>query len=128
MGAHKSSSSSLEYGRKLLNSGFEGARSGREAFLHGRPLTPFLSESARAAWKPAALAACIAIVGGCPGSRHRSVSRMVAYGFLGGAIGFGTALAWKSRHLTASVTDGAWRNIGRVRDEHWLEKHPIDYA
>jgi len=26
------------------------------------------------------------------------------------------------------VADGALRNIDKARDEHWLEKHPIDYA
>jgi hypothetical protein len=30
--------------------------------------------------------------------------------------------------LAASVAFGALRNIDRVRDEHWLERHPIDYA
>jgi hypothetical protein len=52
----------------------------------------------------------------------------LAYGLLGGAIGFGAGVAWESRRFTASVADGALRNIGKVRDEHWLTKHPIDYA
>jgi len=52
----------------------------------------------------------------------------LVYGFLGGAIGFGAGLLWESRLLTASVACGALRNIDRVRDEHWLERHPIDYA
>jgi hypothetical protein len=34
------SESEVEYGRKVLNSGLAGARSGQEAFLNGRPLTP----------------------------------------------------------------------------------------
>jgi hypothetical protein len=37
-------------------------------------------------------------------------------------------MAWESRRLTVSVGDGALRNMGRVRDEHWLDRHPIDYA
>jgi hypothetical protein len=52
----------------------------------------------------------------------------LAFGLLGGAIGFGAGVAWESRRLTASVAGSALRNIGRVRDEHWLTKHPIDYA
>jgi hypothetical protein len=38
------------------------------------------------------------------------------------------SIAWQSRRLTACAANGALRNIGRVRDEHWLETHPIDYA
>jgi hypothetical protein len=52
----------------------------------------------------------------------------LAYGLLGGAIGFGAAVVWESRCLTASIAGGALKNIGRVRDEHWLSNHPIDYA
>jgi hypothetical protein len=50
------------------------------------------------------------------------------FGLLGGAVGLGMGIAWQSRGLTACAAKGAWRNIGRVRDEHWLETHPIDYA
>jgi hypothetical protein len=37
-------------------------------------------------------------------------------------------MAWKSRHLSASVAGSALKNIGKVRDQQWLTKHPIDYA
>jgi hypothetical protein len=37
-------------------------------------------------------------------------------------------MAWKSRHLSASVAGSAMKNIGKVRDQQWLTKHPIDYA
>jgi hypothetical protein len=52
----------------------------------------------------------------------------MAYGLLGGAIGLTTGIAWKSRHLSASVAGRAWKNMGKVRDERWLDKHPINYA
>jgi hypothetical protein len=128
MDLRKWSKSNADYGRELLHSGIEGARSGREAFLNGESLTPFLSESVRSALKPAALGACLGVLGGYPGYGQKSVSRALAYGLLGGVIGFGAAVAWESRCLTASVAGGALRNIGRVRDEHWLTMHPIDYA
>jgi len=127
MALRKWSKSNLDYGRKVLNSGLEGARSGREAFLKGSPLTLFLSESARNAWEPAAIGACIGLVGSYPGNPP-SIRRAFGYGILGGAIGFGAGIAWESRHLTASVARGALRNVDRVRDEHWFEAHPIDYA
>ena len=128
MDLHKWSKSNADYGRRLFNSGVEGARSGREEFLNGEPITPFLSESVRSALKAAALGACIGMLGSYPGYRQKSISRALAFGLLGGAIGLGAGVAWESRRLTASVADGALKNIGRVRDEHWLTKHPIDYA
>ncbi|MFZ0772096.1 MAG: hypothetical protein WCA49_12710 [Candidatus Sulfotelmatobacter sp.] len=122
------SKSNASYGRKLVNSGLEGARSGREAFLNGEPLAPFVSESVRRALKPAAVGMCLGVLGSYPGCRQKSISRALACGLLGGAIGLGAGVVWESRRLGASVADGALKNISRVRDEHWLSKNPIDYA
>jgi len=122
------SKSNADYSRDVFHSGIEGARSGREAFLNGESITPFLSETARKALKPAALGACIGVVGSYPGSRQKPTIITLAYGLLGGAIGFFAGLVWESRHLTASAAGGALKSMGRVRDEHWLTKHPIDYA
>jgi hypothetical protein len=124
----KWSTSGIEYGRKVVSSGLEGARSGREAFLSGKSLTPFLSESVNKAWTPALVGACIGVVGSIPGTRQKSISKVFACGLAGGVVGFGLAVAWTSRRLTESITDGALRSINKVRDEHWLENHPIDYA
>ena len=120
--------SNADYGRKLLNSGLEGARSGEEDFLCGKPITPFLSESARHAVTAAALGAGIGLLGGLSTNRHKSTVKAVACGLLGAALGFGASVAWEGRSLGASMVAGAWKNIGKVRDEHWLEKNPIDYA
>ncbi len=86
------------------------------------------NESIRNALKPAAIGASIGALGGCPGNREKSIARVLAFGLLGGAIGFGAGLVWQNRRLAASVACGALRNMDRVCDEHWLEKHPIDYA
>lgn len=122
------SKSNLNYSQGLVNSGLEGTRSGRDAFLHGKPLGLFLDESARSALKSAAIGACVGVLGGYSRNGHKSAGRALACGCLGGAIGFGAGLAWESHRLAASVASGALRNIGRARDEHWLESHPIDYA
>src|SRR5690349_19846072 len=66
------SKSNAEYGRELLHSGIEGARSGGEAFLHGEPLAPFLSHSVRRALKPAVVGACLFVLGSCP-KRQKSI-------------------------------------------------------
>lgn len=122
------SKSELEYGRRVVNSGLEGARSGQEAFLNGRSLTPFLSDAARNALTPAVVGACVGIISGYRKKGHSSISRMLGFGVLGSLIGFGSGVAWKSRDLTASAAATALKSIGKVSDEHWLEKHPIDYA
>ena len=120
--------SNADYGRRLFNSGLEGARSGREEFLGGRPLAPFLKESARHAVTAGAIGAGVGLLGGLAANRHKSAGRAIAYGVLGAAIGFGAGVAWESRRLGVSIVSGALKNIGRVENEHWLEKHPIDYA
>ena len=120
--------SNADYGRKLLDSGLQGARSGEEEFFNGESITPFLNESARRAVTAAALGASIGLLGGLSGFRHRSSTRAIACGFFGAVIGFSAGAAWEGRHLGASVISKALKNIGRVRDEHWFEKHPIDYA
>jgi hypothetical protein len=122
------SKSDFDYGRELLHSGLEGARAGREAFFHGKRLIPFLSESARNALTVAAVGACIGVLGGYLRNRHKSASSARVFGMVGGAIGFGLGVASGNRRLGASVVSAAWKNIGRARDEHWLEKNPIDYA
>jgi hypothetical protein len=122
------SKANAEYGRRLFVSGIEGARSGQEAFLQGESLTPFLGESVQSALKPAVLGACIGVLGSFPGYRQKSIIWALVFGLLGGAIGLGTGIVWKSRRLTASLASGALKKMGRVRDEHWLTKHPIDYA
>lgn len=127
MDLRKWSESEFEYGRKIVDSGLEGARSGREAFLSGRALTPFLSESVRKALVPAAVGTFIGVLGSYAGDRQRSIGKMLMFGLLGGVLGFGTGVAWENRYLTASAANGALRNMHKVRDEHWLEKHPVAY-
>jgi len=124
----KWSKSSVGYGRKIMNSALEGARTGEDEFLREESLVPFLGESAQHALGPAVIGACIGAVGGYLGNGRRSTNRALAYGLLGGVIGFGAGVMWDSRHFTASVASGAWKSIGKTRDEHWLEKNPIDYA
>jgi hypothetical protein len=122
------SKSNIDYGKKLLDSGLEGARSGEGEFLHGEPLAPYLEESARHALEPATIGVFLGVLSSCAGNGRRSTTRTLIYGLLGGAIGFGLGLTWSSRRLTASVAANAFRSVNKVRDEHWLENHPIDYA
>ena len=122
------SKSSVDYGQRLVNSALEGAHEGEDEFLKDESLAPYLSESARHAFAPAVVGALLGALGGSMGNRRRSPARALAFGVLGGAIGFGAGVIWENREFTASVASGAWKKISQTRDEHWLEKNPIDYA
>ena len=119
---------SVDYGRRLADSAVEGARTGEHEFLKQERLVPYLCQSAGQAVGPAVIGACVGVVSGYLKNGRCSAPRAVAGGLFGAAIGLGAGFLWESRELTASVAFGAWKNIGRTRDEHWFEKNPIDYA
>jgi hypothetical protein len=120
--------SRLQYGRALVNSGMEGLRHGRVAHLQRQPLYGVLSDSARGAIGLAAIGTCAALVGTCLAGRRARNVRAVGYGVAGSVIGLAVALAWKTRDLTASMGRSALREMNTVRDQRWLQNHPIDYA
>lgn len=128
MDLRKWSRAEVKYGRRILDSGLEGVRSGEEEFLHGRALAPFVGKAVRAALVPATVGAALGVLGSLPISRKEKGSRMLYLGLLGGAIGLSVGLAWESRRLTENATRGALQNIHKARDEHWVEKHPVAYA
>ncbi len=118
----------LEHGRALVHSGVSGARSGQQEFLHGSSLNGFLGDTLRTSCQPAALGACIGALASCSRKTRKPTRRALAFGLVGGVIGFGAGIAWKSRGLTASAVRGASRNIRTERDERWMRKHSIAYA
>jgi len=120
------SSSNAAYGRRLVSSGLEGARSGREALLHGGALAPYLRTSFRNALGPASVGVCLGLLASL--GKKRCASRAIGFAVIGGTVGFGIGLVWQTRSLAASMASEIFESIEKVRDEHWLEKHPIDYA
>lgn len=120
--------SRVQYGRTLVNSGLSGLRNGCDSHLHGRPLSDALSKSARGALGLAAIGTCAALGGSCFAGRTHRMAKTVGFGVMGSVIGLAIGLAWKTRELTASMGRSALKEIGTARDEHWLQKHPIDYA
>jgi len=127
MPVHNWLKSNVKYTRKLVHSAAEGARSGEGAFLQGEPLAPHMSQWARSALSPALLGAFLGALSAWSSTRRKPI-RTVAHGVLGCALGFGAGFTWKSRRLGASMASSAWKKIGNTRDEHWLEKNPINYA
>lgn len=122
------SKSEVKYGRRVLNSGLEGFRFGQRAFLHGGPTSPFLREALHRAVIPATVGLCLGVLTGCPKNGHRSLGRLLTSGLLGGLVGAMAGVVWETRYLAASAAGGAVARIDRARDEHWLERNPIDYA
>ena len=120
--------SNVDYGRRLVDSGIQGARSGQSEFLNGEPLAPYLGDSVKGALIPAVVGACVGVIVGYPISRRKTPAVTLAYGLLGCVVGLGAGFAWKSRHLSASAASGAMKNISKVRDEQWLTKNPVNYA
>ena len=118
----------LRYGRSLANSGAAGMRTGRDAYLNGKPLGEVLAQKAKASLGLAAIGACAGLLQCLVSTRGRRISNSVVLGTVGSAIGFLAGFTWKTRDLTASMVHGAAKNMGSARDEHWLERHPIDYA
>ena len=100
--------SNVEYVRDLANSGFEGAGRGRDEFLEGQNFAPFLAKAARQAVTPALVGACLGALGAVFSGKHSngkrsSATRTLTYCVLGGAIGFGVGLAWKTQGLAANI-------------------------
>jgi len=120
--------SNVDYGRQLVDSGIEGARSGQAEFFDGKPLAPFVGDSLRGSILPATLGVCAGMLIGYSLFKRKSAGSTLIYGLLGGALGFGAGFAWESRELGASVAGSAMKSIGKTRDEHWLAQNPIDYA
>jgi hypothetical protein len=78
---------------------------------------------------PGLVGAYIGALGAALGTRRRRAYGVVMISTtLGAVIGFTTGMAWGTRRLTGGIVQGAKKNIGAVRDAHWLERHPIDYA
>ena len=118
----------VRYGRSLANSGAAGMRRGREAYLDGTPLGVVLGQKARASLGLAAIGACAGLAQCLVSDRRRRVPTGLALGAVGSLLGFFAGFTWKTRDLTASMVHAASENMSAVRDEHWLERHPIDYA
>ncbi len=117
----------LHYARALANSGLSGLRQGRDSQLEGECLSTVLTRSALASLSVAAIGAFAGLFSLRQFDR-RSVSRTVAFGVAGGTIGFAAGFTWKTRNLTASMARSALKEMGTVRDERWIARHPIDYA
>jgi hypothetical protein len=122
------SRSTVDYGRKLMESTVSGVRVAEDQFREGGHLAPYFERCARRSTTPATLGVVLGACAGYYSGRSRRVARIVAGGILGGLAGFGIGMLWETRQLSQTVGSSVKKNVRQVRDEHWLEQNPIDYA
>ena len=119
---------SLDYGRKLMHASASGIRQAQQSGVEGHSASTVWIDSARDSLLLAAACACATLLPSSLARRHRRFGRAITFGAVGSALGFCAAFAWNTRKLTSSMAHSAYREVQKVRDEHWLEVHPIDYA
>ncbi len=120
--------SSLGYARKLIAASASGLQSGRRAGVEGQSASKILASSARDSLLLALAGACAGLLPSCFLRGRRRIGKALAFGALGGVAGFCTGVSWKTRKLASNMSHSALREVGKVRDEHWLEDNPITYA
>jgi len=114
----------IEYAGKLISAAVDGIASARREFEG--PL--FEPSPVEAIWTPAIVCASIGMMGGRLTQNRNGTSRVAFGGLVGSLVGSGLALAWTSRRFARKATGKAVKSVNAVRDQHWLQANPIDYA
>ncbi len=120
--------SNLSYGKELVESGIEGAAEARKAVLAEEDKAELLHDAAQESWQSATVGAMVGAIVGVLADDRKPVRGVIFGGLLGVAAGFAGSFAWKTRPLSSAMARGAGKKIGRVRDQHWLSEHPINYG
>jgi DNA-binding transcriptional LysR family regulator len=115
------------YARKLVNAGIGGIQSGYREFDPALA-SSLVANSAETSLKLALTGACLGIVPAMVLARRSRTATSILFGTLGSVLGFAIGFSWKTRPLTSKLAHSALREVRRVKDEHWLETNPIDYA
>ena len=114
---------SIDYGRELVHAGMEGIH---EAERMTAPSSEVhLMRSARESLKAAALGGSLALIA-CKVMDRRKFR--LASVFTWGTAAFCADFLWRTRGVSSKMIECAEKEISRVRDQHWLDSHPIDYA
>ena len=120
--------SNAEYGQELIESGVEGAREAAQEAFKREPAGKILGRAACRSALPAAVGAAVGSVTGYFGNKRQPVAGVIGGILLGGLAGFTCGLAWNTRRITGQMARRVMENVNDVRDAHWLETNPIDYA
>ncbi|HTP31947.1 MAG TPA: hypothetical protein VMJ75_07225 [Candidatus Acidoferrales bacterium] len=114
---------SLVYFTKLVEAGFEGISVAKRE-NNGTVFVPPLKT---AVWVPMATGAFAGAVG-TRWKGNRKGSTVAIGGLVGSLVGLVTVLGWTSRRFAGNAAKRASHNVNKIRDAHWLDTHPIDYA
>jgi hypothetical protein len=120
--------SSVNYGRDLVHSCFEGANSGGKAALSDPVEVRSLTRAASQSWHVLALGVCAGTLGACLCHFRRPARTVAVAGVLAGAAVSGGIISWSARGLVAMMKTRALKNLNVTRDAHWLASHPITYG
>jgi len=112
------------YVRRLAKAVLDGITSAPKATA-GKTIPSFLRGSG---WAPTAIGAAIGVLSASLSRKRRSGYRLAVGGLAGSALGFGAGVVWASRDTTGAIARRTIQKVNSVRDAHWLEKNPIDYA
>ncbi len=127
MNDNASTADRLSYGRKLITAGISGIRSGQQDLGAGS-VSNCVVAAVPDSFKFAALGACLGVLPVLLARRRSRLSTAIGLAAAGSALGFCAGFTWKTRKVTSSLAHSALREVRKVNDERWLERHPIDYA
>ena len=120
--------SNIAYGQELVESGVEGANEARKATLKAPETVDMVTAAAQESWQGATIGVLAGAIFGVLTDDRKPLRGVITGGLLGAVAGFASSFAWKTRPLTSSMVQGASKRIGTVRNQHWLEKNPINYG
>jgi len=120
--------SNIAYGQELLESGVEGAKEARKATLEAPETTDLISVAAQESWQGATIGVLAGAIFGVLTDDRKPLRGVITGGLLGAVAGFAGSFAWKTRPITSNMVPGASKRIGTVRNQHWLDKNPINYG
>ncbi len=121
MTGHHFLAEEIDYGRKLVQAGIQGLESG----VAKPTVMPELAVAAKSSFKAAAIGAGLAWMSCQILNRRAERGRTV---MACSVLAFCAELGWRTRTLRSQLLNGAAKEISKVRDQHWLEMNPIDYA
>ena len=125
---HPHAATRVKYGRKLVNAGITGIRSGQDSARGEESLSKIAADAARDSLVLALIGAGVGLLQSQFAEKRDRPAKTLALGALGSVLGFLVGFGWKTRKVTSSVAHSTARELRRARDEHWLELNPIDYA
>jgi hypothetical protein len=118
----------IAYSKELLEAGIEGANTARKEVLTAEATADLFAAAAQESWQPATFSMLAGAICGALADDRRPLRGMAAGGLFGALFGFAGSFVWKTRPLTSAMARNAGKRINKVRDVHWLSKHPVNYG